>query len=605
MSDATDAPPRDSLPRETSPREIPSGPTEPAAPGGASRRNPTLVSFRQVVPINAGVTIINVTAVAVLLIGQIPLDWLLGWWLLHAAGLIYMLYRWVSYARRTDGDQTRAARLRAFDVWGAAFSGMAWGAAALFLPQLDEAHRLLVIMVAAGMLAGSAATLAVVPKAALTFMLLIAVPFIAFFLWQGGTIGIAMAVVSALYTGAMILTNRIVNGVIRRNRRLHEENTALYVRIRAAQGELLDIAESTEAFAFLDRDNRLLLWNRRLPSLLGLSETLFARGAALPGLLRRAGLPDHVLNSESSERALQLPNGRWLQIGRRITPQGDRALIVIDITEQQEASAKLQSQNTRLEELFREVSQARDAALRASQAKSIFLANMSHELRTPLNAIIGFSDIVQQKMFGPDWAKYDEYLRDINGSARHLLSVIDDILDLARIEANQIQLHEQPVMLDEELPICARLAASHYGRTAEAVVVSMPEELPPLHADARLVRQILLNLIGNALKFSPTGIPVEAEARLDAVSNEILVKVSDRGIGIAPEDQARIFDAFEQADSQLSRKYGGVGLGLSLVRAFVRAHQGSIAIDSAPGRGTAITVSFPAARTGLAQPAAE
>ncbi|MFN3399614.1 MAG: hypothetical protein ACK4Z4_04675, partial [Ferrovibrio sp.] len=189
MSDATDLPPRDPIPRETSPR-----PTEPAAPGGASRRNPTLVSFRQVVPINAGVTIINVTAVAVLLIGQIPLNWLLSWWLLHAAGLLYMLYRWVSYTRRTDGDQTRAARLRAFDVWGAAFSGMAWGAAALFLPQLDEAHRLLVIMVAAGMLAGSAATLAVVPKAALTFMLLIAVPFIGFFLWQGGTIGIAMAV---------------------------------------------------------------------------------------------------------------------------------------------------------------------------------------------------------------------------------------------------------------------------------------------------------------------------------------------------------------------------------------------------------------------------
>ncbi|PJI37608.1 ATP-binding protein [Ferrovibrio sp.] len=592
---------------ETSPRETQPRPTEPAAPPGtipgAARRNPTLASLRQVVPINAGVTIVNVTAVAVLLIGQIPLNWLLSWWLLHAAGLLYMLYRWVTYTRRTDRDETRSARMRTFDVWGAAFSGIAWGAAALFLPQLDESHRLLVIMVAAGMLAGSAATLAVVPRAAMTFMLLIAVPFISFFLWQGGTIGMAMAVVSALYTVAMLLTNRIVNGVIRRNRRLHEENVALYARIRAAQGELLDIAESTEAFAFLDAENRLLLWNRRLPALLGLDENMFARGTALPALLRRAGLPDSLLmgelSGESPKRALQLPNGHWLQIGRRSTPQGDRALIVIDVTEQQEASAKLQSQNARLEELFREVSQARDAALRASQAKSIFLANMSHELRTPLNAIIGFSDIVQQKMFGPDWAKYDEYLHDINGSARHLLSVIDDILDLARIEANQIQLHEQPVMLDEELPICARLAASHYGRTVEAVNVTLPVDLPPLHADARLVRQILLNLIGNALKFSPTGIPVEAEALLDAASNEILLKVTDRGIGIAPEDQTRIFDAFEQADSQLSRKYGGVGLGLSLVRAFVRAHQGSIAIDSAPGRGTLITVSFPASRTGI------
>lgn len=601
MSDA-----RDTSPGETSPRPI-EAVAPPGAKPGAARRNPTLASFRQVVPINAGVTVVNVTAVVLLLIGEIPLSWLLSWWLLHAAGLLYLLYRWVSYTRRTDRDEARSARMRVFDVWGAAFSGIAWGSAALFLPQLDEAHRVVVIMVAAGMLSGSAATLAVVPKAAMTFMLLIALPFIAFFLWRGGTIGISMAVMSALYTVAMILTNRIVNGVIRRNRRLHEENTALYARIRAAQGELLDIAESTEAFAFLDAENRLLLWNRRLPALLGLNEGMFVRGTPMQGLLRRAGLPDSLLAGEppgeAQGRALQLPNGRWLQVGRRVTPQGDRALIVIDITEQQEASAKLRSQNTRLEELFREVSQARDAALRASQAKSIFLANMSHELRTPLNAIIGFSDIVQQKMFGPDWAKYDEYLHDINGSARHLLSVIDDILDLARIEANQIQLHEQPVMLDEELPICARLAASHYGRTVEAVQVSVPDDLPPLHADARLVRQILINLIGNALKFSPTGIPVEAEARLDATSNEILLKVTDRGIGIAPEDQTRIFDAFEQADSQLSRKYGGVGLGLSLVRAFVRAHQGSIAIDSAPGRGTVITVSFPAARTGISHPA--
>jgi signal transduction histidine kinase len=601
MSDAKDA-----SPGVASPTEAPPRPADPAAPGGTSRRNPTLVSFRQVVPINAGVTIVNVTAVAILLLGEIPLNWLLSWWLLHAAGLLYMLYRWIAYTRRTDRDQSRSARMRAFDVWGAAFSGLAWGAAALFLPYLDQAHRLVVIMVAAGMLSGSAATLAVVPKAAMAFMLLIAVPFIGFFLWDGGTLGIGMAVVSTLYTLAMILTNRIVNGVIRRNRRLHEENTALYTRIRAAQGELLDIAESTEAFAFLDAENRLLLWNRRLPALLGLSESMFVRGMPLAGLLRRAGLPESLLDSEKpgepSARPLQLPNGRWLRIGHRLTPQGDRALIVIDITEQQDASAKLQSQNTRLEELFREVSLARDAALRASQAKSIFLANMSHELRTPLNAIIGFSDIVQKKMFGPDWAKYDEYLNDINGSARHLLSVIDDILDLARIEANQIQLHEQPVMLDEELPVCARLAASHYGRTVEAVNVSVPDNLPPLYADARLVRQILLNLIGNALKFSPTGIPVEAEARLDPVSNEILLKVTDRGIGIAPEDQARIFDAFEQADTQLSRKYGGVGLGLSLVRSFVRAHQGSIAIDSAPGRGTLITVSFPAARTGVSPP---
>jgi len=561
------------------------------------------ISFRQVVPINAGVTLINVTAVALLLSGQIDPRWLVGWWLLHLFGLAAMLYRWMTYDRTSAGRQRsreRAAQLRRFDVWSAMVSGLAWGAGALFLPHLDQQHQLLLVMVSAGMLAGSAATLAVVPRAAIAFMLTIAVPYITYFLLQATPVSLAMAVTSSLFTGAMLMTNRIVNGVIRRNRRLHEENTALYERIRAAQQELLDIAESAEAFAFLDDAGRLQLWNRRLPEVLGLQENQFERGRMLDGLLRDAGLPDALLTSEIAGGNLQLPNRRWVQISRRTTPHGDAALIVIDVTEQQEASSQLQRQNARLEDLFRQVSDARDAAQRASQAKSIFLANMSHELRTPLNAIIGFSDIVQKKMFGPSSDKYDEYLADINGSARHLLGVIDDILDLARIEANQIVLNEQPVMLDEELPVSARLAASHYGRTANAVQVQLPAELPPLHADARLVRQIMINLIGNALKFSPTGVPVEAAAQL-LPSGELALIVRDRGIGIAPEDHKRIFDAFEQADSQLSRNYGGVGLGLSLVRAFVLAHQGRIDIDSAPGRGTTITVTFPVHRTGKTQ----
>ena len=185
-----------------------------------------------------------------------------------------------------------------------------------------------------------------------------------------------------------------------------------------------------------------------------------------------------------------------------------------------------------------------------------------------------------------------------SAACHDLLAVIDDILDLARIEANQIMLHESDVMLDEEMPVCARLAASHYGRPAHAVTVNLPDMLPPLHADARLIRQVLINLIGNALKFSPTGMTVEVGARLDAQRNEISLWVQDHGIGIAPQDQARIFDPFEQADTQLSRNYGGVGLGLSLVRAFVQAHQGRIGIDSAPGKGTRITATFPAERTG-------
>lgn len=564
---------------------------------GRSRAD-ALISFRQVVPINAGVTLINVTAISLLLLGEIEPRWLVGWWLLHAVTFAAMMYRWLGEGGKARSPE-RSQRLRRFDILSAIFSGACWGASALFLPHLGQERQLLVVMVAAGMIAGSAATLAVVPRAAIAFMLTIALPFITYFLMQATPIALVMAVASTLFTAAMMMTNRIVNGVIRRNRRLHEENTALYERIRSAQAELLDIAESTEAFAFLDPRGRLQLWNSRLPRVLGLDEAQMQRGGSLEALLRSAGLPDTLLASETSGGALQLPNGRWVQVSRRATPHDDQALIVIDVTEQQQASAQLQQQNSRLEDLFRQVSDARDAAQRASQAKSIFLANMSHELRTPLNAIIGFSDIVQKKLFGDAPEKYDEYLVDINGSARHLLGVIDDILDLARIEAKQIVLNEQPVMLDEELQISARLAASHYGRNIHATRLDVPDDLPPLHADPRLVRQIMINLIGNALKFSPSGVPVQISARHDAGTGELSVAVRDQGIGIAPEDHKRIFDAFEQADSQLSRNYGGVGLGLSLVRAFVLAHQGRIAIDSAPGHGTTITVTFPASRTAL------
>lgn len=578
--------------------------SDAAAPAGVKRPDPSLASFRQMVAINAAVTLTVSSVVTLLLLDQLPAAWMAAWWLAHVVPSGYMIVRWLLRPRRADGSLRQRSpaeqrRVRRLDTLGAAFSGGVWGAAALFLPQLDQQHQMLLIMVAAGMIAGSAATLAVLPRAAIAYITLTGGPYVIFLLLQGSMISIGMALLAMLYLCAMLLTNRIVNGVIRRNARLLEENTTLYQRIRDAQTELLNIAESTEAFALLDDAGRLQLWNRRFPELLGIDGTALQRGEDLEAQLNRAGLPDALLTSRIAGGLLQLPRTRrWVQISHRVTPQGDAALILLDITDQQEASAQLHSQNARLEELFREVSQARDAALRASQAKSIFLANMSHELRTPLNAIIGFSDIVQKKMFGPASDKYDEYLNDINGSARHLLSVIDDILDLARIEANQIVLSESPVHLDEEIPICARLAASHYGRSSGAVSVHLPPELPALQGDARLIRQVVLNLIGNALKFTPGQEPVEAGAHLDAATGEIVLWVRDTGIGIPPEDQVRIFEPFEQADTQLSRNFGGVGLGLSLVRAFVLAHQGRLAVDSAPGRGTTITATFPAGRTG-------
>ncbi|WP_374466231.1 ATP-binding protein [Ferrovibrio sp.] len=578
---------------------------EPAASPGAGA--PFHNSFQMVLLIYAGTTVVFPSITSLLLWHQTNAEWIPAWWLLHVLAAAIIVFDW--FLRGRQRPENPPHWQGPLDIAVAGFSGLVWGAAALAMPQLDTPSQLLLVAVIAGVIGGSAPALALMPSAGAAFIINVAWPYAVFFLLQGGVIGYGMSLLIAGYVAAMIIANRVLHRVLLRNWSLSAENTALYDRIRHAQDELLDIADSSEAFVFFDSDGRIQLWNNRFPLLLGLAESDVKRDDALAPLLLKAGMPADLLERldidppgttmrhDRSRPLLELPGHGWVRASLRLLPHGERALILVDVTDQQQAGAQLQEQHARLEELFREVSQTRDAALRASQAKSIFLANMSHELRTPLNAIIGFSDIVQKKMFGPASPKYDEYLNDINGSARHLLAVIDDILDLARIEANQIVLHESDVMLDEEIPICARLAASHYGRAAHAVTVALPDSLPALHADARLVRQILINLIGNALKFSPPGAAVEVGARLDEPSNEISLWVRDHGIGIAPQDQKRIFDPFEQADTKLSRSFGGIGLGLSLVRAFVQAHQGRIAVDSAPGKGTCITVTFPAERT--------
>lgn len=564
-----------------------------------------MAGFRRILPINALVTLVISGTTGALLLPLLPAPWVWIWLALHAAGALYILVR--GRLLRQQYSKARQTLLRATDTGIAGLAGLVWGSGALFLPYLDPNHQVLLIMVTGGMVAGSSATLAVVPSNAVAYMLSATTPYVIAFLLSGTSLGYALAGMATAFTAAMLMTNRIIYDVIRRNRRLHDENLALYARIRGAQDELLDIAESSEAFAFFDDDGRLLLWNQRFPALLGLDVASLQRGAALAPLLERAGLPTDLTERldaavAGAPRPVQeLASLRWVRASLRRTAQGDRALVLVDVTEQQTASARLREQNERLAELFREVSEARDAALRASQAKSTFLANMSHELRTPLNAIIGFSDIMQQKLFGAASPRYDEYLHDIHGSALHLLGIINDILDLARIEANQIVLNEEAVCIADEAATCIRLADLQTAPGAPMVLTDLPDDLPDLRGDPRLVRQILLNLLGNALKFSPPGAPVEIGGRRTE-AGEIEIWVRDRGIGIAPADQARIFEPFEQADSQHSRKFGGVGLGLSLVRAFVAAHQGQVAIDSQPGRGTRISAVFPAARTLAARP---
>jgi two-component system, cell cycle sensor histidine kinase PleC len=233
---------------------------------------------------------------------------------------------------------------------------------------------------------------------------------------------------------------------------------------------------------------------------------------------------------------------------------------------------------------------------KANRAKSEFLANMSHELRTPLNAIIGFSDILRKQLFGEIGnERYVEYICDINDSGNHLLSIINDILDLAKAEAGKLKLQEDTVDIVRCLGDAIRMCR---GRAlAGSVELAFAETARPIYAcvDERLIRQIVLNLLTNAIKFTGTGGQVALSVMVDA-ENGIVVRVADNGIGISQTDIARVIRPFEQVENVLSRSHGGTGLGLPLTAKLTELHGGQFSIESEEGKGTTVTVRLPASR---------
>jgi len=229
---------------------------------------------------------------------------------------------------------------------------------------------------------------------------------------------------------------------------------------------------------------------------------------------------------------------------------------------------------------------------KANQHKSEFLANMSHELRTPLNAIIGFSEILQERMFGDLNDKQAEYIDDIHGSGRHLLSLINDILDLSKVEAGRMELDlakfHLPSAIDNALTLIRERAARH-GIELKCTIDPAVSEI---EADARKFKQILLNLLSNAVKFTPEGGRIEVVAR--AIDGSIEVSVTDTGIGIAAEDHEAVFEEFRQVGKDYTNKGEGTGLGLALTRKFVALHGGRIWVTSEPGKGSSFTFTLPA-----------
>ena len=259
------------------------------------------------------------------------------------------------------------------------------------------------------------------------------------------------------------------------------------------------------------------------------------------------------------------------------------------------------SSQMRAEELLR---RSKEAAELANRAKTEFLANISHELRTPLNAIIGFSDVMQRELFGALGSEqYRAYARDIYQSGTHLHEVINDILDLSKIEAGKLELREEMVDVAATVRRCIRLLRPRADSGEITLEARLADPLPALHADHRKVKQILINLLSNAVKFTERGGTVAVEARTDDDGGLVLAVV-DTGIGMAAEDIPVALQPFGQLDSALDRKYEGTGLGLPLTKSLVELHGGTLAIESVVGKGTRVTVRFPRDRT-LVRTAAE
>ncbi len=242
-----------------------------------------------------------------------------------------------------------------------------------------------------------------------------------------------------------------------------------------------------------------------------------------------------------------------------------------------------------------ELAHARDRAEAASQAKTQFLATMSHELRTPLNAIIGFSEVIRDRYFGERPETYSEYAGDIHNSAGFLLELINDLLDMSRLEGQAYRLQEDEVRAEALIGDCARMLQVGAEAKDIRIVLDLAAGETLLSVDTRGLRQVIVNLVGNAVKFTPRGGRVEVHGGVAAAGDYVL-QVSDTGPGIPPQDLERVMEPFEQVRSHLSGEHGGTGLGLAISRAIVRLHGGDLRLASVLGEGTTAEVRLPASR---------
>lgn len=392
------------------------------------------------------------------------------------------------------------------------------------------------------------------------------------------------------------------------------EQKSLAEKTVEADLRLRDAIETIpEAFVLWDAEDRLVLCNSHFQRLHKLPDSAVTPGTSYETVIEVGSMPEvrtrlqetgtHAPGARTFEA--QLDDGSWLHISERRTKDGGYVSVGTDITRIKEHEQKLIENDGRLRanvldlkksqaelaDLAEKYSQEKNRAEEANQAKSKFLANMSHELRTPLNAIIGFSEIMGSGLFGVLGSdKYQEYCHDILTSGKYLLEVINDILDMSKIEAGRMKLDMEQLDLSKIVAESVRVVS---GR-AEDKHLTLDADLEStisLVADRRAVKQIFVNLLSNAVKFTPDDGRVTVRSRV--LSDSIVLVIADTGIGIAPESLRRLGKPFEQVESQLTKTYQGSGLGLAIARSLTNLHGGQMRLRSKLGTGTVVRITLP------------
>lgn len=400
---------------------------------------------------------------------------------------------------------------------------------------------------------------------------------------------------------------------------------------------LRDAVESLrDGFVLFDAEDRLVLCNQRMKEIYADSGDLMVPGAKFEDIVRGSlarGTPKDVeevgterwiaerlrRHQDCPDRSFEqhLSDGRVVLVTERRTAEGGIVGTRTDITDLkrqeeqlrdsearlrahvadlEEAQRKLERQADDLSRLARDLSREKRRAEAANRSQTDFLANMSHELRTPLNAVIGFSEMLEGQYFGPLTARQRDYVKDIHASGTHLLTIINDILDLSKVEAGQIQLASETVDLQQVLEAAITLVRNRAEQGGVTVAALADSDLPVITGDALRLKQVLLNLLSNAVKFTEPGGKVMAGLAREGGTGDILITVRDTGIGMSQEDIALAVQPFKQISTPFSKSQEGTGLGLPIVASLVRLHGGSLDIASQPGEGTTVVVRLPAKR---------